>query len=227
MPHPSILSTKKLTTAQENLLLQAKIGLVSYSAIAIESTPAPSLPKNIENAIITSQNTFKAIQNKTTIKNAFVVGEKTATLLEKNGINVKIHTHYAADLVNEIKNKYAHKHFIFPCSSKRRDTIPEGLRNNKISFTEIEAYKTTLCPKKFNQIFDGILFFSPSGVESFYAENTISAKSVLFCIGTTTASAAKKYSENIVIASKPTIESIIISVVKYFFPERWEKTAKR
>ena len=223
MSHFSILSTKNLQASQKSLLLQAGIGLVSYSAIKITPSQAPHLPKTIENAIITSQNTFKAIQNKTSIKNAFVVGEKTAALLQKNGIHVETHTHYAADLVAEIKNKYAQKHFVFPCSSKRRNTIPDGLSKNKISFTEVEAYQTNLNPKKFKQVFDGILFFSPSGVESYYQKNLTMPETVLFCIGTTTASAAKKYSSNLVIAGKPTVESVIVSVVKHFFPERWKK----
>ncbi|TQD40619.1 uroporphyrinogen-III synthase [Haloflavibacter putidus] len=223
MPHPSILSTKKLQPSQESLLLQAGVGLVSYSAIKIQPKLAPNLPQNIENAIITSQNTFRAIRNKTTIENAFVVGEKTASLLKKNNIKVETYTNYAADLVQEIKEKYAHKHFVFPCSSKRRETIPSGLNKNKITFTEVEAYKTSLNPKKFKQVFEGILFFSPSGVESFYQENSPKPETVLFCIGTTTASAAKKYSDNLIIAGKPTIESVIVSVVKHFFPERWKE----
>lgn len=221
MSFPSILSTKKLTPSQENLLLNSNFGLVSYSAIKITPNATLDLPKNIENAIITSQNTFKAIRYKTQIENAFVVGEKTAALVAKSRIKVVENTHYAADLLTEIKNKFADRHFIFPCSSKRRDTIPKGLKENKISFTEVEAYTNQLNPKVFKQTFDGILFFSPSGVESFYQVNKANTQTIVFCIGTTTASAAKKYSKNIVVASKPTIESVIVGAAKHFYPERW------
>jgi uroporphyrinogen-III synthase len=37
-----------------------------------------------------------------------------------------------------------------------------------------------------------------------------------FCIGTTTAKALEKRTENIVIAPQPTIENVITEVIKYY-----------
>jgi len=89
------------------------------------------------------------------------------------------------------------------------------LKKKKIKFQEIEVYKTSLNPKPFSQEFDGILFFSPSAVQSFTAENELK-NSTIFCIGKTTASEAKKHSNNIITATKPSIENVIVQVVKYF-----------
>ncbi len=74
-------------------------------------------------------------------------------------------------------------------------------------------YKTTLNPKKFDRQFDAVLFFSPSGVQSFFSENNIAIGKAI-CIGKTTASEAKKYTDNVVIANATTVESVIAKVVK-------------
>ncbi len=56
----TVLSTKKLSESQRSLLLQAGIGLVEYDAIEIESVDF-EVQSTVKNAIITSQNTIKAL----------------------------------------------------------------------------------------------------------------------------------------------------------------------
>jgi uroporphyrinogen-III synthase len=97
----------------------------------------------------------------------------------------------------------------------RRETLPEALANAKIDFNEIEVYKTVLSPHKINSTLNGILFYSPSGIESYLKENNI-GDAVCFCIGTTTAEALKGITENIVIANKPTVENLIIQCINYY-----------
>lgn len=210
---PTVLSTKKLTEPQRSLLLQAGIGLVEYNAIAVEEVDFIAGEK-IENAIITSQNAVKAlIDNKVQIENCFCVGEKTKTMLEANGHQVKVMTDYGKELAEIIVQEYADEKFTFFCGNLRRDELPELLTKNKNDFTEIEVYKTILKPKKFERSFDGVLFFSPSAVESFVKENSLKNIKV-FCIGTTTAAEAEKHTNKIIIATKPTIENVIVQVVK-------------
>jgi len=210
---PTVLSTKKLTESRRSLLLQAGVGLVEYNAIAVEGVDFIAGEK-IENAIITSQNTVKALVDKSIkIKNCFCVGEKTKALLEENGYQVKVMTDYGKDLAEIIVKEYADKSFTFFCGNLRRDELPELLTKNKVDFTEIEVYKTVLNSKKFERTFDGVLFFSPSAVESFTNENSLK-NTIAFCIGTTTAAEAEKHTNKIIIATKPTIENVIVQVVK-------------
>ena len=210
---PTVLSTKKITEPQRSLLLQAGIGLVEYNAIAIEEVDFEAEEK-IENAIITSQNTVNAlIDNKALIENCFCVGEKTKKMLEANGHQVKVMTDYGKELAEIIVRDYADKKFTFFCGNLRRDELPELLTKNKVVFTEIEVYKTLLKPKKFERSFDGVLLFSPSAVESFVKENSLK-NTTAFCIGTTTAAEAEKHTNKIIIATKPTIENVIVQVVK-------------
>lgn len=79
----------------------------------------------------------------------------------------------------------------------------------------MEVYKTSLNQLSFPQEFDGIMFYSPSGVKSFTSENKIK-ESTVFCIGRTTAKEAEKHTKNIVIATKPSIENLIVTVVKHY-----------
>ena len=92
------------------------------------------------------------------------------------------------------------------------------MKENKIAYEEIQVYKTVLIPKKFERQFDAILFFSPSGVKSYFSNNSPieggTGGCLAVCIGTTTASEAKKHTENVVIANNTTIESVIAKAVK-------------
>ncbi|HSP83445.1 MAG TPA: uroporphyrinogen-III synthase, partial [Gillisia sp.] len=124
-------------------------------------------------------------------------------------------SNYGKDLAEILSTRYSNRNFTFFCGDKRRDDIPLILKEKNIAVLEIEVYKTQLVPKKFDQKFDGILFFSPSAVQSFMMANHPGESSV-FCIGTTTASEAENFTKNILIATKPSIENVIVQVVKKF-----------
>ena len=84
-----------------------------------------------------------------------------------------------------------------------------------IKFNEIEVYQTTLTSQKITQQLDAIMFFSPSGVESYLQKNKIK-KEICFCIGETTAKALEEYTENIVVAEYPSVEAVIEEVINEF-----------
>lgn len=213
----TVLSTKKLKENQRSLLIASDISLVEYNAIHIEFVPFDS-PQTIENAIFTSQNGVKSFFDdvrSSTVENCFCVGEKTKALLEENGQKVIKMTEYASELSEYLVKNHKKDSFHFFCGNIRSDVIPSALKENNIAFKEIEVYKTTLSPKKFERQFEAMLFFSPSGVRSFYEENNPSKiHSVAVCIGTTTAQEAKKYSDKVVISNSTTVESVIAKTVK-------------
>jgi uroporphyrinogen-III synthase len=218
----TILSTKILTLAQKERLLNAGIAVVSYDAIKIQHQPF-TMDGDIQNLIFTSQNAVAAyLQNLEHEKNidksqfnCFCVGEKTASFLEENGLKVIELANYGADLAKTIAKSYKNQSFLFLCGNLRRDEIPDGLRKDSINFKEITVYITQLNPKAFDRHFDGVLFYSPSGVESYTASNSLD-NCTAFCIGNTTAEAVKTHSYNIVIANKPTVENILAQVIKTF-----------
>jgi uroporphyrinogen-III synthase len=125
------------------------------------------------------------------------------------------YTGYASDLAEIITLIYANESYTFFSGNLRKDTLPKALAEAGIKFNEIQVYKTSLTPHKIKETVDAILFFSPSGVESYLKENKIK-KETCFCIGETTAEALGKITKNIVIANQPSIEDVIEDVIEEF-----------
>ena len=101
------------------------------------------------------------------------------------------------------------------CGNLKRDELNTILSENNVEVTNIEAYRTVLNERKFDKVFDGILFYSPSGIESYLNDN-IDRIAVAFCIGETTAQEARKYFEKVQVAELPSIENVIKTVNKYY-----------
>ncbi|WP_245583402.1 uroporphyrinogen-III synthase [Salinimicrobium terrae] len=215
----SVLSTKKLSPGQRELLLNRGFGLVEMDFITV--VPINFQIKNLPpNLIFTSKNSVKSILNhplKKEIqeKNIFCVGEKTAEFLKQNGFKVSKKANYGANLASEIINNHRIDQFLFFCGKKRNPDLPERLNLAGVNFIEVEVYDTHELSKKIDRTFDGVLFFSPSAVRSYCSENAMQ-DSIAFCIGTTTAAEARKLTNNIVIATTPSIENVIVQVVKTF-----------
>jgi uroporphyrinogen-III synthase len=218
-----ILSTRKLLVNQKQFLLNANISIVEADFISIHQKKVAVETIN-ENLIFTSQNSVVSLienlgsSDTLTLlkqKKVFCVGMKTKSLLEENGFNVIAYTGYAADLAEIITLIYGREKFTFFSGNLRRDTLPEALTNAEVVFNEIQVYETILTPQKVSGPFEGILFFSPSGVESYLKDNKISNQTC-FCIGTTTAEALENITNNVVIANQPTVENVIIQCIHFY-----------
>ena len=106
---------------------------------------------------------------------------------------------------------------IFFCGDIRRDELPKALESNNINVQEIVVYETIAVPHKIEKDYHGILFFSPSAVESFFSANKAAAQTVFFSIGNTTAAAIKKYSYNkIIIGDEPGKNALLEKALEYF-----------
>ena len=110
---------------------------------------------------------------------------------------------------------------VFFCGDKRRDELPLLLRENDIEVNEIEVYETRSVHHNINKIYDGILFFSPSAVESFFSTNKVDARTILFAIGNTTATEIKKYAVNkVVISDEAGEKNLVQKAIKFFDKNR-------
>lgn len=113
--------------------------------------------------------------------------------------------------------KHHVKQVTFFCGNIRRDELPEMLLSENIALTEITLYKTASKPVIINEKYDGYVFFSPSGVESFFSLNSIDPKAMCFAIGETTAESLKEYTLNaIVISDQPRQEYIIKRIISHY-----------
>jgi uroporphyrinogen-III synthase len=200
-------------------VLNAGLAVVEADFITVHFKPFSA--DNIEsNLIFTSTNGFKSfLLNEESAKykeaNIFCVGSSTRQFIESNGYKVVASADYATELAEALTTQHNTKKFTFFSGSLRRDTLPAALAKAKIFFNEIEVYETRLTPHKINTTVDGILFFSPSGVESYLKENELNNETC-FCIGTTTAEALTGITTNIVTANKPTVENVIVQAINYY-----------
>ena len=123
---------------------------------------------------------------------------------------------YGSDLAEKIIGQKVPQVYFF-CGDQRRDELPSKLKENNVLVEEIIVYRTIATPQKLKKNYDGILFFSPSAVKSFFSGNTIANNVTLFAIGTTTAGAIKQFSKNTVVTGdNPGKANLAEEMIAYF-----------
>lgn len=106
---------------------------------------------------------------------------------------------------------------VFFCGDKRLDTLPSLLAEHDILVYEEVVYTTLETSQLVTDSYDGILFFSPSAVESFFSRNVVQKEVVLFAIGTTTATAIQKFTNaRVIVGSSLSKEQLLMEAVEYF-----------
>ncbi|UPT71968.1 MAG: uroporphyrinogen-III synthase [Flavobacterium sp. JAD_PAG50586_2] len=220
MQHPiRIVSTKKLSEKQKQQLLSADFSVFEDDFINVQSKDF-KIENESDCLIFTSKNAVESVlRNKKIVhlktKKCFCVGENTRLLLIENDFEVLAHAEYAAELASIICNQYPKISFTFFCGNMRRNFLPDALRLARVKLEEIEVYETILTSHKIDFKPDGILFFSPSGVQSYLQENKIENENC-FCIGNTTSEALREITPNRIIANQPTIESVVIRCIEHY-----------
>ncbi len=216
----NIYSTKKLTDDQM-LLFHNDVVAESNDAIKISLNRLPkSLIRNeIQNVIITSQNAVEALLTNFSapelqFKNIYCVGRRTKRMIEKRIGNVRHMEPNAKKLANYLVEYIDGVEVTYFCSDLRLDDLPNTLTENSITVNEIEAYQTKFDADKVEANLDGVLFYSPSTVESFLKQNK--AQGIAFCIGDTTGNVAKLHFKEVRVAKVPTVESVIELVNDYY-----------
>jgi uroporphyrinogen-III synthase len=138
-----------------------------------------------------------------------VITHFTAPLIAGTAANAaELATLIATDAINDVT---------FFCGNNRLEVLPSHLKAKGINIREVVVYTLGETPHKVQTRYDGILFFSPSGVKSFFSSNNIGNDTVLFAIGDTTADAIKQYSGNkIVTGAAPSKENVLILALQYF-----------
>lgn len=106
---------------------------------------------------------------------------------------------------------------VFFCGNLRHDAIPNELPAAGIPVEEIRVYHTTLTPVRVMRDYDGILFGSPSSVESFFSLNKVSSSQALFAMGHTTAAFIQEKATNEVqLPDEPGKDALVDLVISYF-----------
>jgi uroporphyrinogen-III synthase len=127
--------------------------------------------------------------------------------------------HYAIDLATRIIAQEQGSHIVFCCGNRRLDTIPARLREAGLPFEELVVYETVLNPQRAEGPYAGILFMSPSAVQSYLQANEPQSGTLYFAIGSTTATALKKHElQPVVVAPRPTAAALLQQVIDTLRP---------
>ena len=217
----NIFSTKHLSIGQKSALNKS-IGtdMSDFITIRYNRIKPVVVKQPIKHVIFTSQNAVEAVSDnfmgsELNFEHIYCVGRRTKRLIEKNIGKVTHVENSAGNLANYLAAQIKNEEATYFCGNKRRDELPDILDNKGIIVNEVVAYQTILSPNELSKKYDGLLFFSPSGIESFLSKNSIDQE-VAFCIGGTTAKEAQKHFKTVVEAKLPSVESVLNSVNAYF-----------
>ena len=214
-----ILSTKKLNITNQDLFKASNVDLTQHDFIST-STTTFKLPNHNGAWIFTSKSAVNAVflskeKIKCIGKTIYCVGENTKSLLLKNGQKVIKMTKNSSKLADFIKKTAKNENFVFCCGSIKNKAFNTFFKKNNITLTEIPVYKTILNSKKFEKKFNGIMFFSPSGVKSYLEKNSFDDNACI-CIGETTSNYVSKFSKNIITCDSPSINNVITLTINLF-----------
>lgn len=212
-----ILSTKTLDFHQSQVFSK-NLQIVYRDFISIKPLDFNYIPQQNDLIVFTSQNAVTIVfkKNPTIVNDMVCVGEKTAKYIEHLfHKKPKIIAHSSKELAQEII-KANYPSITFFNGNLRREELPLLLLSNNIDFKEIMVYKTLLTSHTITSHFDGMIFFSPSGVESYLKKNQFSKNTLIFAIGNTTADFIKQKGSECIISERPTTESLIETVNYYF-----------
>lgn len=100
------------------------------------------------------------------------------------------------------------------CGNLTLDTLQNKLMTAGLSYVQLPVYETVLNSVEINEPFDAIMFYSPSGVESFVMKNEINFDTLYCCIGLTTAEKLKSANDkvDIILPTQPTPEAMLRAI---------------
>lgn len=211
-----ILSTKKLHTDLVTRLAE-RPGIYYIESAFIETAALPFIPpalqadKQSQTAMVfTSGNAVTPVA----AKSDMLAPELMDIFCLSGHTKEMIIDHWGADRIKGIAPDAAglakliiataeYRSVLFFCSSSRRDTLPDILRDQGIDVQEVNVYGTTLTPHKVGILPDVVLFFSPSAVHSFFSLNQLADSVICGVIGAATANAILEYGRNYRIIASP------------------------
>lgn len=228
----NILSTRPLPNHIITMAAESGIGIDSYPFIETDELDTIEVQQEIaaaalqsETVVFTSMNAVESVvhQLKGQIPdwNIYCMGHTTKELAtayfgQKAIINTGLH---ALELADTIIASGEVKTVLFFCGNRRRAELPQQLAAAKIAVREVIVYQTRQLTHPITRTYDGILFFSPSAVESFFSQHQLPVNTIVFAIGTTTQAEVKNYCTNRIIIGRSPEKALLAAEAVAFFSE--------
>ncbi|NAW50655.1 uroporphyrinogen-III synthase [Elizabethkingia argentiflava] len=213
---PRILFTKELPKAY----IQQKLGdgfeLFFLPVIGFRSSSEIMDTRDCHHFVFTSIQGVRSVEGKINFPEntkCYTVGEKAREALKGLGLSVEITAKNAQELSSKMKNCMRPTKIMHFCGSKALPTLKQELTAAGFEWIENVVYETILLYPEWHKPTEALVFFSPSGVESFLKKNKINHQR-LFAIGETTAKFLRNLSSNKVITSKKETLEDLLQVIK-------------
>lgn len=193
---PKVLCLKKLTPPRINAGRKLGLGLTAVEVIEtqpdFESYAVSYALKSTNNWVFSSLNSVSAItsvlKNTSMIhKHVFCVGPRVANFFDRK---VKaIHQVNSASELTEVAKASEKERFMWFHGNKSDMALIEEFEVHEMTLSSHTVYKTELITPRIEDLEDykALMFFSPSGVDSFNEHNYIPENAVVSAIGKTTA----------------------------------------
>ena len=226
----NILCTRELSEAELQQCNDAGLQVRAFSFINIEPntnyTEAAEVLKSVQpqaiiatskNAVPFIKETLNNLESEISNLKFYAVGQHTGNALNEFAENVTIAKSQNGTALAEQIVEEGIKKAVYFCSNIRRDELPDILTESGVELTEIVAYDTRLTPEKLDAAkLDGILFYSPSAVESFVSANGV-VDVPCFAIGPTSGSALIEAGfDTVMMAEEPNIKQLINTILDYY-----------
>lgn len=220
-----ILSTKKLKDSfiQEASRLGFRVLAHDFIAIKIQTgmPEAHAITKAHQHIIFTSANAVKAYQKnidkhglKTPHKKLHCLqGETYNAAARLQNVEIVSRAENAFQLAQVMLRQHHMENASFFCGNKRSDALPGLLRQQNIVVDETVLYQTNFVHHKIKEAYKGVLFFSPSAVESFFQSNFLPENIPCFCIGDTTKNALRQYVDNEAIVAETCSQEAVMQAL--------------
>lgn len=174
--------------------------------------------------VFTSMNAVEAVGHYIDQKPAwriYALGNTTRELAAQLLGPITATANSASELAEEIIRN-GETAVTFFCGDIRRDELPGKLQDAGVALNEVMVYRTIALHHTLERQYNGILFYSPSAVHSFFESNTSLPESTeLFAIGQTTAAALNTYTNNrIYVADSPSKEQLVREAMDYYRNEK-------
>ena len=219
----AVLMTKKISPELVTKAKQQDVELTEIEFIEIvacdEKQKVADIAKKSADVVFTSRNSVNIVadflgQQKPDWKIFCIDGATRDKVAESFGESSIAGTAKNAEaLASVIADRDKEKEIVFFCGDRRRNELPDLLDDQDVNVEEVVVYETKLSPEEVGQHFDGIAFFSPSAVESFFSVNVIDDKTVFYSIGNTTSACLKKFAKNKIITCETASEVNMVETI--------------
>jgi uroporphyrinogen-III synthase len=225
---PHIVSTRTLTS--DKLIELRSIGwkftnhdFISKTIHVPAELTATSIHKHVVLTSITGVKSFTRIVGELQLNIAdfaiYCISRGTKEYATALGLNIRATALDASALADEILKDAEVKAVTHLSSNLRRDELSEKLLKAGVIVHDVTAYRTEFTPIATNELYDAIVFFSPSAVDSFLSMNSLQ-QVPCFCIGKTTGDYAKQNGYQKVYVAEAPSEDILLQTIINFYSKK-------